>query len=744
MAEYSWPKQGTTTLIGKEVDRIDGLEKATGAAKYSYDIVLPKMLFARVLACPYAHCKIKSIDAAAAKSVPGVVSVQLLAKAKEEIKWQGYLLACVAAETEGAAAEGLDAIAIEYEVLPHFVTEQFLEAAEAADRTGKAGATVELENDAPEDEDEDAFVEAEVKRQLEAADVVVEGYYGIHSITHCCLETHGSTCEWQGDKLTSHLSTQNVSGTAGQIAGPLKLPASDVTVHCDFIGGGFGSKFAADEWGVICAQIAKETGRPVKLMLDRETDQRIAGNRPSGFVRVKLGADKQGVVKVWDSVQWGTSGIGGGGVDEKVVPYVLTPPNRRSRAVRVSTNTGPSRAWRAPNHPQACALSQTAYDDLAAKLGIDSYDVFMRNLDSASNKKADVYRAEMEIAAKLMDWKAKWHPHGKGEAKGSIVEGLGMAIHTWGGAGHASNCLLKIHPDGGVGIQLGSQDLGTGTRTAIGIVVAETLGLPLSDVKVEIGSSKYPQSGPSGGSTTIAGVSESSRRASQDALRQIAAKVAEKLGVDAEKIVAKEGRVFVADKPDAGMTWKQACALLGMQPLEVQGKYSPGREKSPLSSSGVAGVQMAHVAVDKATGVVRMKKFVAVQDIGLIINRQCAASQVYGAAIMGIAFSLFEERIMDPATGGFINADLGHYHLPRLGDIGEIVVEFYEPASEYDRGVIGLGEPPVISPGAAISNAVANAIGVRVPVLPITPIRVLEALGGNGAVPAKWTSGASS
>ena len=153
---------------------------------------------------------------------------------------------------------------------------------------------------------------------------------------------------------------------------------------------------------------------------------------------------------------------------------------------------------------------------------------------------------------------------------------------------------------------------------------------------------------------------------------------------------------------------------------------------------------MAHVAVDKATGVVRMKKFVAVQDIGLIINRQCAASQVYGAAIMGIAFSLFEERIMDPATGGFINADLGHYHLPRLGDIGEIVVEFYEPASEYERGVIGLGEPPVISPGAAISNAVANAIGVRVPVLPITPIRVLEALGGNGAVPAKWTSGASS
>jgi xanthine dehydrogenase YagR molybdenum-binding subunit len=165
-----------------------------------------------------------------------------------------------------------------------------------------------------------------------------------------------------------------------------------------------------------------------------------------------------------------------------------------------------------------------------------------------------------------------------------------------------------------------------------------------------------------------------------------------------------------------------------MKPLEVQGKFERGAEPSPLSSFQVGGVQMAEVAVDRDTGVVKMKKYVAVQDMGLIINRKTAASQIYGAVIMGIAYALFEERIMDPKTGAYVNCETGDYKLARLGDVGEIVVELYEPDSEYERGVVGLGEPPVISPGAAISNAVANALGVRVPVLPLTPKRVLEAL----------------
>ncbi len=737
MAEYSWPKFGTATVIGKEHDRIDGLEKATGVAKYSYDINRKGMLFAKLLGCPHAHCRIKAIDTSGAETMPGVRAVKTMKEPGNEIRWQGDALACVAADTEGAAAEALKKIKVEYEMLDVFVDEEDLAAAEKAKRTASGGENTQLEREPDEDIDEDEFAGKEIERLLKEAAIVVEGYYGINVITHMCLEPHGSTCEWRGDKLIAHLSTQNVSGTAGQFADPLKITADDVEVHCDFIGGGFGSKFAADAWGVMAAQIAKETGRAVKLMLDRDQELKVAGCRPSGYLKAKVGADKNGVVTVWDSHHWGTSGPKAGGVSQTVIPYVFDPKNRRRKQTTIVTDTGPDRAWRAPNHPQACAMTQTAYDDIAAKLGIDSYDVFLRNLDSVSPKKgahsmAATYREQMEIAAKLMDWKAKWHPHGKGKAQGSIVTGLGMALHTWGGGGHNSTCLLKIHPDGGVETSLGSQDLGTGTRTAIAAVVAETFGLPISAVKVNIGSSKYPNSGPSGGSTTIGGVSESNRRAAQDALRQLCEKVAKKLGVEADSLVAKAGRIQVADDSKKSLSWKEACGLLGMQPLEVQGKFQRGAEESPLSSSQVGGVQMAEVAVDRDTGVIKMKKFVAVQDMGLVVSPRTAKSQIYGAVIMGIAYSLFEERIMDPKTGAFLNCELADYKLPRLGDIGEIIVELHQPEDEYKRGVVGLGEPPVISPGAAISNAVCNALGVRVPVLPLIPKRVLDALAKGG------------
>jgi xanthine dehydrogenase YagR molybdenum-binding subunit len=726
MADYSWPKYGEASLLGTDMDRVDGLAKSTGAALYSYDEGGKDVLIANALGCPHAHCTVKSIDVSEAKKVPGVRSVHLMKEPGNEIRWQGDLIAAVAAETEGAAAEGVAAIKVEYEMLDVFVDDEDLAGAEAAGRMKKGGENTELEEEPGDDDDEDEFNDAEIDRLLKASAATVEGYYGIHAITHMCLEPHGSTCEWDGDKLTAHLSTQNVSGTGGQMASALKITSDDVTVHCDYIGGGFGSKFSPDNWAIAAAQISRETGRPVKLMLPRDIELKVAGNRPSGFIEVRIGADKDGVVTVWDSKHWGTGGPSGGGVTPQQIPYVFTPPNHRSRQFSIQSNTAPQRAWRAPNHPQACAMSQTAYDDIAAKLGLDSYDVFMRNLPTASNGKADVYADQMKTGAKLIDWKSKWHPHGKGDKQGSVVGGLGMALHQWGGGANFSNCNLKIHPDGGVETFLASQDLGTGTRTVVAAVVAETFGLPVGAVKVNLGNSKYPASGPSGGSTTVGGVSESNRRASQDALAEIFAKAAPKLEAKPEELEAKEGRIQVRGDSNRGMSWKQACALLGMKPLEVQGRFNRG--KSTLSDSGVAGVQMVEVAVDTETGIVKVKKFVAVQDMGLVVSAKTARSQMYGAAIMGIAYALFEERIMDDKTGAFLNCELGDYKLPRLGDIGDIVIELYQPESEYSRGVIGLGEPPVISPGAAISNAVCNALGVRVPVLPLTPQRVIEAL----------------
>ena len=256
---------------------------------------------------------------------------------------------------------------------------------------------------------------------------------------------------------------------------------------CEYIGGGFGSKFAADYWTVAAARIAKRTGRPVKFMLDRDQDQMIAGNRPSGYIRVRLGADEDGAGHGLGFASLGHVGTGTRWSQHRHDSVRLA--RRRTAAALltpIDTNLAPARAWRAPSNPQACLLTQSAFDDLAAKMGVDSYDVFWKNLDNiSSGQTAEVYREQMEIGAKLMDWKAKWHPHGKGPAKGSIVEGLGMAIHTWRTGGHASTCRIRIHPDGAVQSYCGTQDLGTGTRTVCAMVVAETFGLKLDDVQAE-------------------------------------------------------------------------------------------------------------------------------------------------------------------------------------------------------------------------------------------------------------------
>jgi xanthine dehydrogenase YagR molybdenum-binding subunit len=212
-----------------------------------------------------------------------------------------------------------------------------------------------------------------------------------------------------------------------------------------------------------------------------------------------------------------------------------------------------------------------------------------------------------------------------------------------------------------------------------------------------------------------------------NAVNMLFAKVAPSLNAKPEELVAKDGKIYVASDPSRSVTWQQACAKLPM-PITANGK-NPDREHPPdLSNSGVAGVQMADVSVDTETGIVTVNKMVAVQDCGLVINLKTAESQVYGALIMGISYALYEEKIMDPVSGRMLNPNMQFYRLAGYADIPELVVHMMTGKGYDERGVIGLGEPPVVSPGAAISNAVANAIGIRVPEIPLTPDRVIAAL----------------
>lgn len=782
MPDYIWPDAGHRRLLGQPVPRVDAPLKVTGRARYTSDVKRPGMLFGRILRCPYAHAVVISIDTSAAENMPGVKAVHVIQGPGSTIYWAGDDIVAVAAIDELTAEDAIRAINVGYRKLPHLVSDgepplesrapltlddinQLLDddmpaallvkqiqrdgiSAKISQQTlselknlgidpvilaainsaavhpGAKGLRSNYQKAPPQ-------IEGDPERAFAEAEIISEGLYGASPIAHCCLESHGSIAEWTDeDHLLVNISTQNVSGIAGQMAEPLNLPAANIRVHQDHVGGGYGSKFAPDRWGIATAKLSKKSGgRPVRALLDRREELQVAGARASAYARVKVAAKKNGTLIGWDSSSWGTAGPAGGAMPP--IPYVFDIPHRRLQHTAILNHAGPARPWRGSNHTQAAAITMCALDDLAAKLEMDPLALFLKNIELTGCRQ-QTYREELAIASDLMDWRRKWRPRPQRVSEG-MVRGIGFSIHTSGGRGHASNCDLTIHPDGSIAIKLATQDIGTGTRTIISTITAETIGVPIDAIALSIGDSSYPMSGGSGGSSTPGGVSASTRRAAIDARDALFARIAPALNAQPEELEAVSASIRVKADPKRSLSWKDACSHLGAMPLTVRGR-NPDRSAPPdLTNSGVGGVTMAEVEVDSETGIVKVRKMVAVQDCGLILNPKLVESSCRGALVMGISYALFEEKIMDQSTGHMLNPNMQFYRLAGLGDIPELIVHLMTGRGYDERGVIGVGEPPVISPGAAISNAVANAIGVRVPFLPLTPNRVLAALSGTQA-----------
>ncbi len=703
----NWP--ASPAVIGKSIPRLDGLLKASGKAKYPSDVRPEGTLFGVMLYSPYGHAKVKSIDLSAAEKMPGVKAVHAIAKPGTELRYHGDDIAAVAAETEEQARDAIRAIKVEYEVLPHVVTEA-QSMAEGAPQVFPGG-NVRKGPAAIKGKPEDALAKAEV---------TAEGTYSVPLITHVCLEPHGLTVMFEGqDKIVAWASTQNVSGVAGDLATLFDLPRANVTVYTDYMGGGFGSKFNADVWGKTAAQLSKTAGgRPVKMFLDRVQEHLAAGNRPGATAHIKVGANRDGKIVAMIAEAHGNGGLGG--VGRLTLPYIYTVPNTQVSIANVLTNFGNQRAMRAPGSPQSCLLTEAAMDDLAEKLGMDPLEFRLKNLDG--NRFQAIYEAEIAMGAELIGWRAKRKPRGQNGA-GPIKHGLGMALHTWGGGAQQDKKVsCTINPDGSVELRSATQDIGTGARTVLAIIAAELLGLQPTDIISNIGNSTFPPGQASGGSTTTPSMSAPCYDAVTKARNALFAKVAPALGnAKPADLSLKEGQLLVSGKP--AMSWKDACRKIGVSPISEVGSFQPG-----LTSVGVGGCQFAEVAVDVETGMVKVKKIVAIQDSGLILDKLTWESQVYGGVIMGLNYGLFEEQVVDPTTGRMLNPDMEWYKLAGASDIPEIIVRAYEPDEVKARGVIGVGEPPTISTAAAIGNAVTNAIGVRVSEWPMTPRNVLNAL----------------
>jgi xanthine dehydrogenase YagR molybdenum-binding subunit len=724
--------------MGTKVPRIDGPAKSTGRAKYSFDINRKDMLHAVILRSSLPHATIKKLDTSAAEKSPGFKALFVIKKEGDEVFYAGDEIVAIAADTEEHARDAMRAIKIEYDPLPFSVRES--EVLEGDLKTVPPfGPMKERSNKRPPIEGKSAKFEDGVK----AAEVTHEGSYGVSTICHQCLESHGLVAEWNDDGgLTVWASTQAVAGTAKDLsvyfmAQKIDLPESKVRCITQYMGGGFGSKFGSDIQGKAAAELARKAKAPVKLMLDRAAEITAGGNRPSAYGKVKIGAKKDGTVTFYEIDCWGTPGVGMGSTVGPL-PYVYPFENKRKNTI-CRINAGGQRAMRAPGHPQSCYLTDCALDDLAAKLGMDPLAVRRKNLPKrlpqapADDEHAvGVYEKELAIAEELSDWKKKWHP--PGADKGVLKHGIGMALHTWGGQAspQPNEVVVTIAADGSVTVQTSTQDLGTAQRTVNAIVAAEILGLEVGQITVRIGESVYGPSSGSGGSTTCPSQAPATLRAAEAALFALFKAIAPKLQAKPEDLSIEPGKV-VDTASKKSWEWKQACARLGMEQAKGTGVWTFPESQKPenkgVSKTGVGGVQVAEVVVDTETGVVRCTQVLAVQDCGLIVNLQGCESQVAGGVIMGLNYALFEERILDRATGRQVNADMEFYKLGGIKDMPKIVVRMVDMP---ERGVIGIGEPPTISTHAAIGNAIFNAIGVRVADTPFTPERVLAALAAKG------------
>jgi xanthine dehydrogenase YagR molybdenum-binding subunit len=738
-----WPQN--RRLLGTKVPRLDGPEKATGRARYTYDINRPGMLFGKILRCPHAHARIRSLDLSAARKTNGFRAVVMIAARPDtrpfapltgwaitnlgtELFHAGAEILAIAADTEEHCEDCLRAVQINFEQLPHQVKEDDA----LRTRMGTAGPPTPGANVAP------PAVQAQPPNWKPDFDGLVthEGTYGVPIISHQCLESHGIVCEWDDklESLTIWSSVQAVPGAANNVAVAMGIPVARVKSITHYMGGGFGSKFGSEVENIACARLARLARAPVKLMLDRSEEVTVGGMRPSTYGRVKIGATKQGDIRAMEAVCYGSPGVAT--AVGAIVPYVYNVTNFRRSFEVVRLNVQKSRAMRAPTHPQSCVMTDQPVDDLAARLNMDPMQLRLRNLpanDQIAMKNAPttfaamrntIWTREILIARQMSQWDKKWHPPGRG-GDGPIKHGIGMALHTWGGAGNAGNDVrVTISGDGSVLVQSSTQDLGTGNRTVLAIVAAEILGLEPQDITVRIGESPFGASSGSGGSTTCPSVAPSALAAATAARDAFLTAVAMRMNVAANVLRIEPG-VVVNTNNNMRTPWRQACAMLGMNPVSEMRRPAAGEVNT---QGGVGGVQIAEVKVDTETGIVRCLNFYTVQDCGLIINKLCCESQVAGGIIMGINYALFEQCIYDSRTGRMCNADMEFYRLGGIRDMPNIHVHMLDMP---ERGVIGIGEPPTVSTAAAMGNAVFNAIGRRVTPAPFTPDRVLAALAAK-------------
>uniref|UniRef100_E1TEQ3 Aldehyde oxidase and xanthine dehydrogenase molybdopterin binding protein n=1 Tax=Burkholderia sp. (strain CCGE1003) TaxID=640512 RepID=E1TEQ3_BURSG len=735
-------------MIGQPFDRTDGLLKVTGEARYAAEFPEARLAHAVLVTSTIARGTIASIDMSRAQAMPGVLLVMTHENAPRlpnggkaqlappagrrlsllqdnEVHYSNEPVAVVVADTLEHATDAARQLRITYRAAA--ATLDFAQAKANAHAPDKPqGRQTDTQRGSFED-------------GLQSGAVHIDATYTTPIEHHNPMEPHATMARWDGPQLTLYDSTQGVSGEVQAVAKTLGISPADVRVISPFVGGGFGCKGSSWSHVSLCAMAAKQTGRPVRLVLERPQMFGPVGARPRTEQRLVLAARRDGTLTAMrhDSVS-NTSMIEDWTETCCMVTRMLyAVPNQQTTHRLVPLNVGTPTFMRAPGETTGSFALESAMDELAVALRMDPLALRLKNyaeVDPQENKpwSGKSLRECYQAGAEKFGWSRR-NPTPRSMRDGNTLIGMGMATATYPANRSEAGATARILPDGTAMVASGTQDIGTGTYTVMTQVAADALGFAPENIRFALGDSSLPKAPVSGGSQSAASVAPAVREAANAARAQlIALALADPAspvhGLALDDITVENGWVTSRSQPARRDPAAAIIARSGGKAIEATSTVKPGDEKQKYSFHSFGAV-FVEVRVDADLGTIRVPRVVGVYDVGRVLNAKTARSQMLGGIVWGVGAALQEESWLDTRYGRFTNANLAEYHVPVNADIGSLDITFLDRPDPHinSLGVRGIGEIGITGVCAALANAAYHATGVRVRDLPVTLDKVMQA-----------------
>ena len=765
--EYQPQKSATDlSVVGKRLPKIDAPDKATGRAIYTDDIVLPNMIYGKLLLSPLPHAKIKSVKIEKAKSLPGVKLILTGSDvtdltygtspprydenvlAKDKVRYVGDVVAAVAAIDEATCYKAIKLIEVEYEELP-----AVFDPMEAMKDGAPRLFDDKYENNINTRVDHHF---GDIEKGFAEADHIKEARFIGNRTYQNPMEPHCAIAEWdRHGRVTLYTSTQVVHYVHHQLSRVLNLPLGNIRVIMDNCGGGFGAKAATNMLEILSILLAKKVGCPVKMRFNREEMYLYGRGRHKQYIDMKIGVKKDGTITavkqkvILEGGAYSSFGVVTTYYAGSMLPTLYKFPNYKYDGYRINTNLPPCGAFRGHGTPHPRFAFESLLSMIADDIGMDHIDIRLKNAmkpETRTCNDLEIHSCELKACLETVRKKSGWD-----KKKGKLPKGRGIGIGCGGfvsGAGYPiyrskfphSNAIIKVQEDGSKAVLfVGDADIGQGSDTVLAQAAAEAMGITFERMSVVSADSDITPIGFGAYSSRVTLMGgNASKMAGEDVKKQLMTTASEILNLPIEKIDAVNNKLFEKGNPENSIPWEEAATAFFSKkgPLTGRGHYSPpeglgGKYKGAAVGTSPAfsfSASVCEVEVDMETGKVKVTNFWDAHDCGTAINPMAVEGQVEGAVVMGMSETLLEDEVFN-STGKMRNPDLHNYLIATSADIPAIessIVDSYEPAGPFGAKEVGEGATlPVLG---AIANAVADAIGVRIFELPITPERVLNAI----------------